>query len=116
VEGDALGVDASSSGRITISALHVPTVEASVSSSAVVEANGDCGTFSARASSSGRIRAGGLRCGRLTAQASSSGQVQAFANQGATANASSSGRITIAGNPVRVEQHASSGGSVTVTD
>jgi hypothetical protein len=116
VKGDALSVEASSSGQVNIGELRVPMVDIRVSSSAEVEANGSCGTLRARANSSARILASGLRCENVTADVSSSGRVQAFASKGVTADASSSGRISIAGKPGRVEQHASSGGSIAVTD
>jgi hypothetical protein len=116
VNGGRVSLEASSSGRISIGELHAPMVDVHVSSSAVVEAGGACDTLRARATSSARIRASGLHCEDVAVDASSSGHMQVFARHGATANASSSGRIRIAGKPGRVEQHASSSGSIDVTD
>jgi hypothetical protein len=119
VTGPALeGVEASQSSRFTSQTINAGDFDASASSSSEVTLAGTASRTSLNASSSGGVKAAGLKAASANLNASSSGEIQALVTgTGSSAlNASSAGEITLVSQGAgSFEVNASSGGNVSLS-
>ena len=91
-------------GRIiSVKNLNAADVSADASSSGDVILAGICENASYRASSSGDVKAKGMKAVNVTASASSSGDVECYVTGSLTAKASSSGEVAYKGNPKDID-------------
>lgn len=112
IESETIDVSTSSGAdaKITVSATNVTS---SASSGSDLKILGTSENYSASASSGASINAFELESKNATVKVSSGADINVFASESLDAKASSGGDIDYKGNPKRIRQKASSGGSIS---
>ena len=103
-------VSSGADARITVDA---ETVESSASSGADLRISGKTIDHTSKATSGSSIYAYGLKSKNVTVKVSSGADINIYASESITAKASSGGDIDYKGNPTRINNKKSSGGSVS---
>jgi hypothetical protein len=111
LKAGSLSIDASSAADGTLE-LDVESLEADVSSSADLEVSGKVSMMDISVASAGKFDAYNLDCEEAEVSASSAGSARVNVSKRIDANASSGGSIRYKGNPDKVYEDESSGGSV----
>lgn len=111
IKSSNLEVDVSSAGEAVLE-LEVGTLDLDVSSSGEAEFSGWVTSQTVEVSSAGSYDGTDLKCDEADVSASSAGSARIFVSKSVEVSASSGGSVKYSGNPDKVRESSSSGGTV----
>ena len=110
---NGISINASGGSIATINS-HNQSIRATAAGGSRITLTGNSNNIVINASGGGNVNADDLKSEQAEVNVSGGGSVRVYASQSIDATASGGGRITVYGNPPKVEQRTSGGGSVII--